>query len=62
MTVYTSADAADQLKTTAITIRRHCRDHNIGEKLGSQYILTAADIKKLRAVVQPEPGRPRTRD
>lgn len=65
-----TSDAAKSLGLVEFTIRRLCKKHGIGERLGSAppsgapdnrpWVLTAADVVRLKSVAHPTAGRPKT--
>lgn len=57
----TTADAADRLDCSRRTVQRWCERENIGQRIGRDWILTEADLKRLAALVQSGPGRPTNR-
>lgn len=57
-TFFTAAQAAQQVGCSERTIQRRARDHGIGRRLGLIFMLSAADISALRAVVRSGPGNP----
>lgn len=58
MTTYTTTSAAKKLKCHPETIKRHCREHDIGELISARVrVLSEADLKRLRKLVK-KPGRP----
>lgn len=59
----TTAQAAEQLGCDASTVRRWCiretaAGRPLGTKAGRDWLLSAADVKRLRKLVQSGPGRP----
>lgn len=57
-TLYTTADAAREIGCDPATIRRRAKDSSIGRRHGRDWLFTAADLDRLRAVVRPGPGCP----
>lgn len=61
MTHYTTLTAAKKLGCHPETVKRHCRDHGIGEMVSDRLrLLSESDIKRLAKLVK-ERGRPPTR-
>lgn len=55
---YTTTTAATKLNCHPETIKRHCRENGIGNLISPRLrILDAADLKRLRKLVQKR-GRP----
>ena len=47
-TLYTTTEAADQLRISRQLVDRYARQHNIGTVYGRQRLLTPADIETIR--------------
>lgn len=59
---YTTTTAAAKLNCHPETIKRHCRQHDIGNLISPRLrILDDADLKRLRKLVQKDKGRPKKR-
>jgi hypothetical protein len=56
-TLYSVADASKILQVDPSTIRRACAKHDIGVQVPN-WVLTKADIAKLRKVVRKSKGNP----
>ena len=56
-TLLSLKDAAQILKVDQSTIRRACTKHGIGQKVPN-WVLTKADVQKLKKVVRSKPGNP----
>lgn len=57
-THYMTAAVAKMLGCTGDTVRRLSRVNKIGKSIGTARIYTAADVAKLRKIVQPRAGNP----
>lgn len=53
-----AAEVAEQLGCSKSTITRRAKKHSIGIKAGKYLGFTAADVAKLRRLVQAGPGSP----
>jgi hypothetical protein len=54
--LYTAAEVAERTGRSPVTVRQLARTHNIGRRLGRDWVFTAADIEALTTL--PKPGRP----
>lgn len=62
MTTHTTITAAAKFGCHPETVKRHCRQHGIGNLIsGRLRILDEADLKRLKKLVQKGKGRPRKR-
>ncbi len=57
-TLLTCADVGAELGKSPVTIRALARKHNIGIRIGRDWIFTCADMERFREL--PGPGRPRS--
>ncbi|MBI5951785.1 MAG: helix-turn-helix domain-containing protein [Chloroflexi bacterium] len=55
--LYTTKEVASKLGKSVVTVRMLIRTHGIGQKIGTDYILTEKDIEALMKI--PGPGRPK---
>lgn len=56
--IFTTVDAARAIGCTPRTVRRWCRQLNVGKRIGGAIVLTTADVAKLARHVRPGPGQP----
>ena len=54
----TALQVAEQLSTSARTVRRHAAEKNIDEVIGVQRLFAAADVEQLRGHIRPTRGNP----
>lgn len=54
-----AADAAKQLGCDPATVRRSCAAHKIGVQISGTWVLTEADLERLRGVVRAKRGNPK---
>jgi len=54
--LYSIAEVAKITGKAVVTVRMLVRSHNLGKKVGRDWVLTDDDIEKLRNI--PGPGRP----
>lgn len=58
ITIYSVAEAAEELGRHPSYIRRLCAQHDIGERKSERFrVLTEADLERLRGLVR-KPGNP----
>lgn len=55
---YNTVTAAAEIGCNKATISRRCKDLGLGTRLGSNLVLTAGDIAKLKKVIPAKPGNP----
>lgn len=53
---YTTAEAADELGVDESLVRRYCRQGLLGERIGRNFSITAAQLRKFASVPR-KPGR-----
>lgn len=58
MTLYSSAEAAAQIGCDPATCRRACAAHGIGAQVSGAWVLTPADVARLRTTIRPARGNP----
>jgi excisionase family DNA binding protein len=54
----TTSDVAARLHCDSSTVRRWCKRESIGQRVGRDWLLTEADVKRLAELVQPHKGNP----
>lgn len=54
----TTSQAAEQIGCVKSTVTRACGKHKIGTRPGREILLTPADVRRLRKLIQEGPGNP----
>jgi excisionase family DNA binding protein len=55
---YTTTEAAEVLGISARLVKRYCKEGRLGEKIGRDYSITEAQLKRFRDKPR-SPGRPK---
>jgi hypothetical protein len=53
---YNTTEAGRLTGKKPVTVRQLAKTHNIGTRVGRDWVFTEADIERLKAI--PKPGRP----
>ena len=55
--MFTSNEAAEELQIDPSRIRKLCRAKRMGTKIGRDWMITAAELKRYRKIGKLKPGR-----